>query len=249
MKDLTGQVFGTIKVLGYSHKDKWYNNYWNCRCQICNSNFVKTNGGLRKHCKICLESKSKKHGMYGTRLYSIWQNMKRRCYNNNCQEYHNYGSRGIKVCESWNDFNNFYKWANKTGYKEILEIDRIDVNGDYRPENCRWVTKRKNLNNKRNNIYFVVGGAKKTLFELAREYNINYGTLRMRLKRGIGIEEALKKEVDKKCRPKKITEYSISGITKTLYDWCEIFKISHTSVRTRMKKGASLLEALEVKNG
>jgi hypothetical protein len=138
----------------------------------------------------------------------------------------------------------FFKWAIENGYNEKLEIDRINTNGDYSPENCRWINKRTNSNNKRNNRYFEIDGEIKTLFEWARIYCINYKTLQSRLRNGFKIIDALKIKVDKRMRNNKIEMFNIGGIVKSRYDWSEVFQISESAVIRRMKKGMTLAEAL-----
>lgn len=119
------------------------------------------------------------------RIVSIYNGMKQRCYNKKVREYKNYGARGIKMCEEWNNketgLNNFYNWAINNGYKDNLSIDRIDVNGNYDPQNCRWATLKEQANNRRNNTYIEFNGKKYTISELAEEYNINVCTLSQRL--------------------------------------------------------------------
>lgn len=108
------------------------------------------------------------------------------------QNYKHYGARGIKMCDDWkNDFMTFYNWAMSNGYKEGLTIDRIDVNGNYEPNNCRWVDIKTQSNNKRNNIYLAYGGKTQTLKEWAEELNVNYCTLWRRYNKQWSIDEIL----------------------------------------------------------
>jgi len=246
--ELTGQVFGTIKVLSFAGKDKGKKNTWNCICIQCKKKYIKQSGELKRtNCKSC---SAKKHGYSMLSLYHVWASMKARCINKNSKDYNNYGGRGITIYNEWENFNSFKEWALLSGYKQGLEIDRIDVNGNYCPENCRWVSKRKQANNRRNNNYFEIDGETKTLFEWVRIYEINYSTVIKRLKSGLNIEDALKMEVDKTKQAKsKIKYFNINGISKSLYDWCEVYEISIKTIKKRMKKGMSLAEALGVTNG
>jgi hypothetical protein len=131
------------------------------------------------------------HGGRKTRLYEIWYNMRQRCYNSNIESYKNYGGRGIIVCDEWkNDFVSFRDWALSNGYTESLTLDRIDVNKDYCPENCRWVSQLIQQNNRSNNHYITYNNQNKTLAEWARELNFTYKMLEHRINRGWTIEEA-----------------------------------------------------------
>lgn len=113
-----------------------------------------------------------RHGYYSKgatssqrRLYKIWERMKSRCNNPNARSYKYYGGRGINVCKEWENFVPFAKWAEANGYSDDLTIDRIDVNGDYEPSNCRWVTMKVQQNNKRNNVHIVIDGVDHTASE------------------------------------------------------------------------------------
>lgn len=117
---------------------------------------------------------NKKHGMRGTRLYSIINGIKERCYNPNRKVYKDYGGRGIIVCDEWlNDYGAFCDWAIQNGYNDTLTIDRIDNNGNYCPENCRWVTMKKQSNNRRNNKLIEYKGETKTISEWCDIFGID----------------------------------------------------------------------------
>lgn len=124
--------------------------------------------------------------------------MKDRCYNPKLKDYKNYGGRGIKVCEEWHKFENFYEWSMKNGYRDGLEIDRIDVNGDYTPNNCRFVPRLINANNKRNNRFITHNGETLTLSQWANKLGINRKTITSRITYGWSESELLKKVGEKR---------------------------------------------------
>ena len=112
------------------------------------------------------------------RLDRIFFAMKRRCYNPNNNKYKIYGARGIKICDEWlQNKDIFIDWAIKNGYNNNLSIDRINADGNYCPENCRWATAKEQANNMRNNIKINYNGEEYTLLELSNKLNISYGTL------------------------------------------------------------------------
>lgn len=127
----------------------------------------------------------------GTRkaLAKKYNGMKQRCYNPNNSEYNNYGGRGISICKEWlDDVNQFLKWAVENGYEVGLTIDRIDVNGNYCPENCRWIPMEEQSKNRRNNVIVDVGGEKMTIAEAGRRLGMSESTIRMRAKRGKDVD-------------------------------------------------------------
>lgn len=128
---------------------------------------------------------------YSVRIYRTWCDMKRRCYHEYNNKYHIYGARGITVCDDWLSYNAFYEWAMSSGYEDTLTIDRIDVNGNYEPNNCRWADVITQANNKRNNIR--IEGL--SLTDISNKYNIPYATLLARHKRGARTVQELIKSV------------------------------------------------------
>jgi len=123
--------------------------------------------------KLNISKNNKTHGLSKTKLYSCWTGMKSRCFREKDKEYKNYGGRGIVVCEDWiHNFENFYNWAINNGYKEDLSIDRIDVNGNYEPSNCRWISMAEQSYNKRNTRKIYYKGIGKTASEWSKIFNI-----------------------------------------------------------------------------
>jgi hypothetical protein len=136
------------------------------------------------------------------RLYNIYKGMKRRCYNKNYEEYHNYGGRGIKICKEWLDnFQNFYRWSIQNGYQDNLTIDRINVDGNYEPKNCRWVVMKVQQNNRRNNHYVIdpYTNEKMSLAEICDKYHMPYNLVNNRLwKMHWDLKRALEEPAHKK---------------------------------------------------
>lgn len=118
------------------------------------------------------------------RLGKIWYDIINRCYNENCFAFKNYGARGIKVCEEWHtSYKSFEKWALQSGYNDNLTIDRIDVNKNYQPSNCRWVTKSQQCNNRTNNIFISFNGETVTIAQWAKKLKISIPRLHYRYTR------------------------------------------------------------------
>lgn len=141
-----------------------------------------------------------KHGESKTRLFKIWCGMHERCERQKHNHYMDYGGRGIKVCEEWKEYIPFAKWARENGYTDKLSIDRINVNGDYEPSNCRWVTDKEQQNNKRNNRMIEYKGKRYTLTQLAEMIGINKTTLRERLNLGWSVDKAVETPIRKRTR-------------------------------------------------
>lgn len=139
----------------------------------------------------------KKHGLSGTKLYSVWLTMKQRCQNSNCRGFKWYGAKGVKICQEWeHDAGAFCDWAKNNGYKEGLTIDRIDPAGDYTPENCRWISMQKQQRNKSTCHYLTYNGQTLSLQEWSEKLGIKPSTLRSRLNKcGWSAEKAFTKPI------------------------------------------------------
>lgn len=136
------------------------------------------------------------HGDTGTRLHGIWCSMRRRCDDQKCKDYKNYGARGITYCEEWREYIPFRDWALSHGYNDSLSIDRIDVDGNYEPNNCRWTDMKAQANNKRNNHYITYNGETHTAIYWSEFFDIPPKTLLYRLKAGWDLENAFHTPVD-----------------------------------------------------
>lgn len=191
MKDITGQRFGKLVVLRASHKDKRNEWHWLCLCDCGKEKVVSGNklrSGNTKSCG-CVQDEVRRsgilhrsHGMTNSKLYIAWCNMKSRCYNTGNIEYNSYGGRGISVCAEWkSSFESFMNWALGSGYKDGLTIDRIDVNGNYCPENCRWSTDAEQRLNTRRNHLLTAHGKTMTIKEWSDLTGIKYDTIRNRI--------------------------------------------------------------------
>lgn len=125
------------------------------------------------HKSILKEGRSRKYKYSKHPLYKVWVKIKERCYSSSCREYKYYGARGIKICNEWlNDFDKFYEWSINNGYKKGLQIDRIDNDRGYSSDNCRYITRRVNCNNKTNNVIIDYNGVSDTLANTMRRLGI-----------------------------------------------------------------------------
>lgn len=135
-------------------------------------------------------------------IYHVWEAMKGRCYNPNNKRYKSYGGRGITIYEEWRyDFSSFYNWAINNGYKKELTIDRKDNDGNYCPDNCRWITKSEQNNNTSRNVFVEWKGEVLTLSQLCKKYNFNYKIVQNRVHLGWSIDDAI--NLPKYAKPKK----------------------------------------------
>lgn len=198
--DMIGKKVGRLTVLCRNGTNKSGNIRWKCLCD-CGKETTVTGHYLRnKNIQSCgclqRELSSKRltkqnkgnsiHNKTNTRIYRIWANMKARCYNENSKNYSYYGLRGITVCNEWeNDFQSFYNWSMENGYKDNLTIDRVDNDGNYEPNNCRWATRIEQANNKRSSIRVKYMELDLTIAEWSKITKINRYTLYDRYEKGL----------------------------------------------------------------
>lgn len=204
LKNLTGMTFNRLYVIKRVSNDNSGRARWLCKCECGTIKVILGKHLLSRKIQSCgclQRERVTRHKMSNSRLYSIYRGMKDRCYNQNMPEYHNYGGRGITICDEWlNDPSAFFKWSLENGYADDLTIDRKDNDGDYSPTNCQWSTFVEQQNNKSNNTLLTKDGETHTIAEWSRILNISASTISTRLHRGCSDEEALRVE-------KKVNQY------------------------------------------
>ena len=200
--NLINKKFGRLTVISFNSHKNSRRTYWNCICECGNKTVVESSHLKSGHTTSCgckvkeirekFKTHSLKNGLSYTRIWRIYWNMINRCYNSKIKLYNWYGKRNIKVCDEWlsknNGFVNFCDWAFKNGYNESLTLDRIDNNGNYDSNNCRWADIYTQANNKRTNVYMEVNNEILTMAQLSRKYNISYSKLSLKSKNNKEIE-------------------------------------------------------------
>lgn len=210
LNDLTGKKFGRLTVVKRAKNSAKCETMWECICDCGSSVVVRGRSltqGITKSCGCSRKDPRpyrRTHGMSKTRLYRIWSLIKDRCENENSHAYQRYGGRGIKLCPEWAKPDSFFEWALSHGYEDGLSIDRIDNDGDYCPENCRWTDCYTQSNNTRRNRYLTLDGKTKTLAMWCKEYGMPYKTVHSRIdKCGWDLKRALETPVDTRKASRK----------------------------------------------
>lgn len=215
--EMIGNKYGRLTVIERASVGKSGAVKWKCKCDC--GNIVIVNGSFLRngHTSSCsclqkdiaartakkMGMENKRHGMSQARVHNIWRGMKQRCEDHNAEDWPRYGGRGITVCDEWRDnFEAFRDWAMVNGYRDDLSIDRIDNDGNYCPENCRWATDEEQNNNRRNSRMVTFNGKTMSLKQWANETGIPRGTIAARLRTGWTVERAMTEHVHKEHRPK-----------------------------------------------
>ena len=232
---MIGKKFGKLTVL----KETGKNNrgiLFLCSCE-CGKEKVFPGKDLRSGNNKSCGCLTKTHGLTGTKMYRAWQNMKKRCDNEENTDYKNYGGRGIKYCEKWESFEGFYEDMN-SGYSEELTLDRIDVNGPYCKDNCRWITTREQNNNRRSNRIVEYKGDALTVAKMAEKYNVDYELFRHRISSGWDVERAL-------FEKSELETLTYNGETKTVGQFAKERGMTYYQLEKRLMRGCTIERALE----
>ena len=246
--NLIGQRFGKLVVIEESKRRRHEGRAcWVCQCDCGNTTIVETKhlrNGETRSCGCLRTAHWYKHGLSKTRIAGIWNNMKQRCENPNGNEYKYYGGRGITVCQEWHDLPAFVEWAMSHGYSDGLTIDRINTNGNYTPENCRWVTQAEQMKNTRRVKHITYNGETHNMTEWANIIGAEPTLVRNRLALGWSIEEALTTPADrhKACRYTK--QYTCNGETHSASEWAKIRGLDVSTIRKRLQRGFTIEQAL-----
>ncbi len=245
--DLTGKRIGRWTVVSRAQNDPKGGTVWLCRCDCGNEKTVSgivLRDGRSSSCG-CFKTevtiaRSTKHGHSSSELvtptYHTWVGMTQRCSNPTHKDYENYGGRGISVCDKWKTFSGFLE---DMGEKPAgTSIDRIDVDGNYCVENCRWANKFTQANNRSSNRILTLNGESKTMAEWSRKLEISQSSLSDRLKHNTE-EDALSKNKN----PNNVS-ITIDGETNLVMQWLKIKSMSTTTYYNRIKKGMTPVEAL-----
>lgn len=220
--DLTGRSVGYWHIQGpapprYDRRGSAIK-MWHCVCRCgtekdVRDSEIRRNGSLS--CGCYNREVSSTHHSSKTHLYEIWHGMRQRCNNPESKDAANYYNRNIRVCDEWNNnFESFQQWALANGYSDDLTIDRIDVNGNYSPDNCRWATPSQQARNTRFNHFLEFNGKRQTIADWADELGMDYYTLAKRVEKQWPVERALTQPVDhrkNKYKNKGEKEYGTSA--------------------------------------
>ena len=243
--DRIGTVYGCFEVTDVKYDSEQKRQLWTLRCVHCGlvkqtyngKDYAKgKNHGICKcqHTKKLYSEKPqkiKKAKMQDHPLYCRWESMKSRCYRKSDKDYPNYGGRGITMCDEWRyDFWAFVDWAMENGYRDGLTIDRKDNDKGYSPDNCRWITRYEQNQNKRNiPLYDDM-----TLPDWCLEHDVSYDRVVTDLRNGVSFEEAVRLAAEKR----KSDDFN---------ETCRSFGVDSTTMKRRMAKGLSFQEALDFK--
>lgn len=232
--DMTGKRYSSLVAIRPTEKMKNGNMKWQfiCDCGVeCEIDGYNVRSGKTTTCQVCgaerLRLASVKHGISETPEFSTWADIQSRCYNKKGPSYKDYGGRGIKVCKKWLD--SFQCFFSDMGVRPSRQhsIDRIDNDGDYEPENCRWATINEQANNKRSNRKVTINGQTKNLHEWAKKIGISDSALSLRLKNNLPVNDLLKPS-------QRGGTLTYNSITDTYSGWSKRAGIKESTIAMRI---------------
>lgn len=189
-----GDKFGRLTALRCAGRNKWHDQLWECECECGKVKTVaagKLKSGHTRSCGcLALDMRAKQLETHGIttggkpRTFTIWSGMKARCLNPKSVSYPNYGGRGVGICAEWLEFKAFHEWAVSNGYADGLQLDRIDNDGNYCPDNCRWVTRSENQRNTRRTHLITLDGRTQCAAAWIKELGISKTTFYTALHEG-----------------------------------------------------------------
>ena len=251
-QDRLGQRYGKLTVVDVI-RGRGFGTRWVCSCD-CGGQVIASGGNLESGNTQSCGCSRRTHGLTGSRIYGAWKGMMSRCYRETTNGWEHYGGRGIVVCDRWHRFENFF---DDMGHPpKGHSLDRINVNKNYEPDNCRWATYKVQLNNRRNCVYVTAFGRTQTMTQWAEEFGISGRTLHNRIKRsGIDPELALQQGKHDPLRVKR-GEYSdrpnnrivaAFGQKRTISSWARMFSVRVGTLREYIdKRGLAPEEAIRV---
>lgn len=192
--DITGKKYNRLTAVSYIETRAWREKYWLFNCDCGEKKIMRKKDvtqGKSLSCGCLHKEIVTTHGMHKSRIYKIWHAMKDRCNNVNNKFFKDYGGRGIKVCDRWNDFSCFFNDMSST-YQDDLTLDRINVDGNYEKNNCRWANATQQQRNRRDSVKLIIDGIEISLYEVAESLSLNPKTISKRLHRGWSHEKAIK---------------------------------------------------------
>lgn len=247
MKDLVGNIYNKWTVLSEVERDKHNKRVWLCECtcrsisKITQDNLIRNLSTQCKNCSIINRKKKQDFLREDHRLYSLWKNMKNRINNPNRDNYHRYGGRGIKICDRWYDFLLFLEDM-ENSFEEGLSLERVDNDGDYCPENCKWATKKEQSNNQEKSLELLFEGVIYTESQLSEKTGVNRTTIQRRRNAGYSVEEMIYGRESVVCRKSKSLEYD--GSFYSFKELSDLTGVDKSTIAYRVKKGYNIYEVI-----
>jgi len=248
-ENLIGSIFNRLTLIREVEKRN-SERYFLCRCICGNEKEYRLINIRNNHTQSCgclqkeraIKASVKHNEANKSAEYKVWCGIKRRCYNKKEKNYKHYGARGVKISQYW--LNSYETFLSDMGRKPSPKhsIERIDVNGDYCKENCKWVTIKEQQNNRRNNVHFILNGERLTKSQVADELNLSYSFVANRIKRkGFDLEELRKK------KNPNIVKYEKDGVSLNLRQWAEKLGIQYKTLYARVKiRKTPFIEAINM---